>query len=269
LSALPSDTHSTPPKQSSTSNVAKRSHHSQWTWSDLRIVVAALICIPLFLIIDSPFVDELMRGYSQWLANALVLIAFIIGYQRSSKRVRHILLIGIVVGMGGEILFSLVLGLYHYRLGNVPLWVALAHGLIFALVYRITHKPSFVHHSKNIQVGIVIFAVLYSVFWLIWQNDVYGFVCTVLFLAILSQAKRSRLFFLVMFVVVCYIEQVGTLVDCWWWPETISGIDFLPASGNPPTGISVFYFLFDWAVFMIYLHIFNRGIKVRYQRRYG
>jgi len=69
-----------------------------------------------------------------------------------------------------------------------------------------------------------------------------------------------------MFVVVCYIELIGTSTGCWYWPETAFGIfNWLP-SGNPPSGIAVFYFLFDAIVFWVYLYLLHPTTRLRYQR---
>lgn len=68
-----------------------------------------------------------------------------------------------------------------------------------------------------------------------------------------------------MFVEVCYVELVGTATGCWYWPEMAFGLyPWLP-SANPPSGIAVFYFLFDAAVLLIYLNILSPRVKQRYK----
>ncbi|MDQ6993910.1 MAG: hypothetical protein Q9M31_10570 [Mariprofundus sp.] len=229
-----------------------------------RLIILTLLGIPIFLLLDSHYGDQLF-GYGQHLTTLLVLAAFMKAYVGSPQRVKHVMLIGVVVGMAGELFFSLLLGMYHYRLENVPLWVALAHGLIFALVFRLSHKSWVKQSEPLIQSCLLLFAAVYSLFWLLWANDWYGFLCSVAFMAILFTAKKSRLFFLIMFAVVCYIEQVGTATGCWYWPETLLGIESWLPSGNPPSGIAVFYFLFDAAVFWFYMYILHPKTKLRYQ----
>jgi len=214
--------------------------------------------------LDSQYGDHLF-GYGQNIATVLVFIAFMKAYQSSPQRVKEVMLLGMFVGMGGEMFFSLLLGMYHYRLGNVPIWVIFAHGLIFALVYRLAHKKWIKKRQEAIQNLLLFLAISYSVFWLIWANDWYGFLTTVAFMLILFTAKKSRLFFLIMFAVVCYIEQVGTATGCWYWPETVLNVDSWLPSGNPPSGIAVFYFLFDAIVFWFYLHVLHPGTKQRYR----
>jgi len=230
----------------------------------MRSIVHLLLGIPIFLMLDSQYGDAVF-GDGQAVATVLVFLVFVRAYYSATQRVRDVMLIGIVVGLAGEFLFSIVLGMYHYRLENIPLWLAFGHGLIFAWVFKVSRAGWLRARQKMMQQVLIAFALVYSVGWLIWANDWYGFVCTMVFMAILFTAKKSRLFFLIMFVVVCYIEQVGIATGCWYWPETAFHIVSWLPSGNPPSGIAVFYFLFDAVVFWIYLQLWHRQTKRRYQ----
>ena len=231
-----------------------------------RYVLKPLLGIPLFLLIDSQYGDLLLKGYGQEVATALVGFTFFYAYRRRTQRVKAVMLLGIFVGLLGEFLFSIVLGMYHYRLENIPLWLAFGHGLIFAVVFVISHKPVVKKHQEPLQLILIAFAVIYSTFWLFWANDWFGFLCTVAFLAILFTAKKSRLFFLIMYALVCYIEIIGTATGSWYWPSTLFGLEHFPSSGNPPTGIAIFYFLFDAAVLWIYLYVLHPKVRSRYQQ---
>lgn len=230
------------------------------------LIVRMLLAVPLFLLVDSEYGDFMFYGYGQQLALLLTFIGFIYAYRRSTQRVKCVMLIGMVVGMAGEILFSLGLGMYHYRLENVPLWVIFAHGIAFAAFYKLSHTPSVWRNREHIQKWIIVFAIVYAFFSLTLFDDWYGFLCTIAFFFILFAAKKSRLFFLIMYVAVCYIELVGTLSGCWYWPEIAFGLFSWLPSGNPPSGIPVFYFLFDAAVFYVYMYIIFPRTRQRYQK---
>lgn len=232
---------------------------------EFRIVFATLIAIPVFLMLDSPLGDAWF-GQGQWVATGIVGVVFLFGLRHFNRRTRDIMLIGMVVGFCGEILFSLILGMYHYRLDNIPIWVIFGHGMIFAFAYRVIRKPSIRQYEIPIQLTLLIFTISFSLFWLITQNDWFGFLGTLLFVVILTQTKSSRTFFLFMYLVVLYIELVGTATQCWWWPPTFLGIEYLPSSANPPSGIAVFYFIFDIAVFWLYFHVFYPKKLHRYRR---
>jgi len=231
-------------------------------WQIFRV----LLTVPLYLLIDSEYGDALFNGYGQEVALILIFAGFVYSYSGSTQRVKSVMLLGMVVGMAGELLFSLGLGMYHYRLENVPLWLIFGHGLIFSAVYRLSHTPAVWRNRELIQKVLIAFAIVYAFSWLIFGNDWYGFLCTIVFLLVLFMAKKSRLFFLIMFVEVCYIELVGTAVGCWYWPEVAFGLYSWLPSANPPSGIAVFYFLFDAAVLLIYLNVINPKTKQRYQQ---
>jgi len=228
----------------------------------------AFIGIPLFLMVDSPIGDRLLGGHGQSVAVILVMLAYIMAFRRRNRRIREIMLMGVIVGLGGEFILSKVLGMYHYRLDNIPMWLAFGHGLLFALVFRLTHEAWVREHRETLSRVLFSFAIIYSLFWLYVADDWFGFLSTVAFLVILSIARKSQLFFLIMFAVVCYLEQIGTATGCWYWPDTLFGLDGWLPSGNPPVGIAVFYFIFDAIVLWGYLNILHPRLKIRYKRRY-
>ena len=214
--------------------------------------VAMLLGIPLFLYLDSPYFQNHFE-YAQTLATILVIIAFYRSYSHSSKRVQFVMITGVFVGFAGEILFSLVFGMYHYRFGNIPLWVGFGHSLIYSSVYQLIRYRFVLEHQRLVKIFLISFVVLYTLFWFYKDNDLFGLLTTIGFLILLVIAKKSQIFFLVMFLVVAYIEQVGTTTLTWYWPTTLmSYFENIP-SGNPPSGIAIFYFLFDYIVLHIYM----------------
>jgi len=159
------------------------------------------------------------------------------------------------------------LGMYHYRFHNIPLWLFFGHSLIFASVFRLTHHPYIITRQEVIKKWLFVFSVIYSVGWLVWANDVFGFLYSVVFFVILFFAKKSQLFFLIMFAIVAYLEQIGTAKGTWNWPEiAFSKFEWLP-SGNPPVGIAAFYFLFDFMVMAFYLNVLHPKVRDRFSRR--
>ena len=229
-------------------------------------MLKTLIGTALFLVLDSTIGDSWFAGHGQAVAVALVGFAFAFSYYKSSKRAKQIMLIGIAVGLFGEFMLSIVLGMYHYRFYNIPLWLFFGHSLIFASVFRLSHHPWILDHQGVIKKWLFLFSVVYSVVWLFWADDVFGFIYSLIFFLILYKAKKSQLFFLIMFFIVAYLEQIGTATGTWFWPEiAFDKFEWLP-SGNPPVGIAAFYFLFDFIVMQFYLNILHRKVKERYDR---
>ena len=226
--------------------------------------IAIFVGIPIFLILDSDYVGEYI-AYSQSIATLLVVLVFFNSYRKTSKRVKHIMLLGVAVGFIGEIFFSLILGMYHYRYENIPLWVGFGHSLIFVSVYKVARYKYVLKNIVPIKMALLSFAIGYTILWLYLANDWFGFWSSIAFMFILLIAKKSQLFFLIMFLIVCYIEQVGTSTGTWFWPNTLLGMyDWMP-SGNPPSGIAVFYFLFDAIILVLYLTI-HKKVKYRWNR---
>ena len=99
---------------------------------------------------------------------------------------------------------------------------------------------------------LTIFILVYSTLFLIFANDIFGFVMSLTVIYILRNKPRERLFYLSMYLVVAFLEIVGTTYQCWYWPETAWGVIPFLKSANPPSGISLFYFLLDLGCLWFY-----------------
>ena len=193
----------------------------------------------LGLYLDSTLISQ------QLITNILVFITFIWIYTQVSKQIKQLMLYGLIVALGGELLFSLVFGMYTYRLENLPIYVPFGHAIIYACVYYLVKEPIILKYQDSIIKFLYLAIILYSTAWLIFANDVFGFLCLLVILWIFKRRPRTKLFFLFMFFAIVYLELIGTYYECWYWPETwFDKVSFIP-SANPPSAISVFYFGFD------------------------
>ena len=121
----------------------------------------------------------------------------------------------------------------------------MGHALVYVGVLYFSKAKSIIKHKFKLEKYLTIFILIYASAFLIFKNDVFGFVMTIATLLILRKKPRERLFFLTMYITVAYLEIIGTYYLCWKWPATAWGVfDFLP-SFNPPSGISFFYFGLD------------------------
>jgi hypothetical protein len=228
------------------------------TW----VAILALIALVCFL--DSTLVAAHF-AYGQWLSNALMIFAFVVIYRSASTRLRGLMKYGVIIGLAGELLFSLGFGMYEYRLANVPVYVPPGHSLMYAAVFYFVREPFVLRHKRAIATAMVAGSIAYALYWLTVHDDVYGTVCTGLFVLLIARDEHSRMFFLTMFVFVGYLEQVGTRFSCWYWhPIAFDKLAWLP-SGNPPSGISVFYFAFDVLCLLAYLTR-RKDLRARYKR---
>jgi hypothetical protein len=99
---------------------------------------------------------------------------------------------------------------------------------------------------------------------LIFAHDVFGFACTLISMYLFKKFPDPKLFFLIMFFMVVYLELIGTHYGCWVWPPVwFNQFTWMP-SANPPSGIGAAYFLFDASCLLAY-KILNpkRWMRVR------
>lgn len=209
-----------------------------WTW----LTVLALICLVCFL--DGHYVAARF-AYGQSVANVLMLIAFVSVYRSAPTRLRALMKYGVFIATAGEALFSLALGMYEYREVRIPLYVPPGHSVVYAAVYYFVRERWVLKNRRWLAPLMLLVSVSYAGYWLYAHNDAYGALCTFFFVVLIWRDAESRLFFLSMFLFVGYLELVGTGMGAWfWWPTAFDTFSWLP-SGNPPSGISLFYFGFD------------------------
>lgn len=202
---------------------------------------------------------------TQFYLNIFSVITFLLLYYRSTKRTQKLMIIAVIIGFIGEHFFSKYLGMYTYRLGNVPWYVPFGHAAVYARVYLFSKSSIVVKHKHNIVNLLTIIIAIYATLFLILMNDVFGFVMTLIIFAILWKRPQDRIFFLTMYTVVAVLEIAGTSYQCWYWPKTAFNIIPFLKSYNPPSGISLFYYTLDIGCFVFY-RIFNKTTWVRYKK---
>ncbi|QOD62504.1 hypothetical protein H9I45_13105 [Polaribacter haliotis] len=212
---------------------------------------ALFLFIGFGLFLDSSYM-VLQTENAQLYANISMLIGFAIVFWQVNRRVKEQMVSAVIIAIIGEYLFSILLGMYTYRLENVPHYVPLGHAIVYVAVLYFSKASSILKNKIKIEKFLTIFILIYASVFLIFKNDVFGFVMTIATLLILRNKPRERLFYLAMYITVAYLEIIGTTYQCWWWPSTAwNVIPFLP-SHNPPSGISLFYFLLDLGTLWFY-----------------
>jgi hypothetical protein len=142
----------------------------------------------------------------------------------------------------GEVTGSLVWGVYHYRLHNLPLFVPPAHGIVYltglALVGAL---PA---HVTRLVAAAAAAAATWGVLGLtvLPRRDVAGAVGVPLLLLFLWRS-RNRAIYAAVFLVVAALELYGTALGTWRWSRTLPGLGI--PDGNPPSGVASGYVWFD------------------------
>lgn len=213
--------------------------------------IGRFVLFVFVLFFDSLYFAEHVTP-SQLPINILMFLGFLKMYFRSTPRVKESMIYAVIIGFLGEHFFSRGLDMYTYRLENVPHYVPLGHAALYGRILMFS-KASVVRRNNQAieQLFSYVIATL-SLVYLIFFNDVFGFVMTLCVFLMLLKRPKDKLFFYAMYILVAILEIGGTAFGCWKWPNTAFGVfSFLP-SHNPPSGISLFYFLLDVSCFMVY-----------------
>jgi hypothetical protein len=213
--------------------------------------IGRFIFFVFVLFFDSIYFSENVTN-SQTLINILMLAGFFKMYFRSTSRVKELMIYAVFLGFAGEYLFSRGLGMYTYRLENVPLYVPIGHAALYGRIFMFSKASIVRKYNKAIEQFFAITIGIFAIIYLAFFKDVFGFVMTICVFLLLLKRPKDRMFFYSMYILVAILEIGGTAFGCWEWPKTAFDIfSFLP-SNNPPSGISLFYFLLDISCFFIY-----------------
>ena len=215
------------------------------------IYIPGILVIGVGLFIDSLYITQ-FTDHGQDITNALVLIVYLWMLFKTSKVTRILMLLGVPIALAGEVTLSIGLGMYTYRLENVPHYVPLGHAIVYASIYYITKEPWVRQHQKGIIKVLYTTMFIYSLAWLVFAHDVFGFICTLIAMLLFKKFPDTKLFFLMMFFMVVYLELIGTHYGCWEWPPVWFDIFTWIPSANPPSGIGAAYFLFDASCLLAY-----------------
>jgi hypothetical protein len=189
---------------------------------------------------------------TQYWATFVMLIGFAVLFYKSPSRIRELMLFAVLIGFVGEHLFSIGLGMYTYRLGNVPWYIPPGHAIVYIAAVYFCKEAMVKKNRIPLEKLFTIFILVYATLFLLFANDIFGFLMSLLVVFLVRNKPRERLFFLTMYVVVAFLEIVGTHYQCWAWPNTAYGVIPFLKSANPPSGISLFYFLLDLGCLWLY-----------------
>lgn len=196
------------------------------------------------------FVKEDANG--QIYASIAMIAVFVYLFIKATNRSGELMIYALLIGIAGECLFSLGFEMYTYRMGNVPVYVPPGHSIIYIVTVYFCREGAVKFFRKQLELLFAVLIGVYSLFFLFFFNDIFGFVLTVFIFFLLRNKPRERLFFYAMYTVVVVLELIGTNYKCWVWPDTAFGLVPFLKSANPPSGISFFYFGLDLGSLWLY-----------------
>jgi hypothetical protein len=142
----------------------------------------------------------------------------------------------------GEVTGSILWGVYHYRLHNLPMFVPPAHGLVY--LAGLSVATALVARTRALVLTAAAIASGWALLGLIVlpREDVAGAVGVPLLLLFLWRSK-SRGIYAAVFLVVACLELYGTAIGTWRWARELPGLGI--SDGNPPSGVASGYVWFD------------------------
>ena len=140
----------------------------------------------------------------------------------------------------GEVTGSLIWGVYHYRLHNLPLFIPPAHGLVYLSGIAVARLVPVRRLVAVAATGAALWGLLGLT--VLPRLDVAGAVGVPLLLVFLWRS-RLRAAYAGVFVVVAALELYGTSIGVWHWARELPGLGI--PDGNPPSGVASGYVWFD------------------------
>jgi len=202
-------------------------------------LVAVWVLVVLGLDTGASLTQQRLLGLGTW-----VLLALVLRGESRATRVQ----VAVVVAFASvvELVFAGWLGVYVYRLDNVPAFVPPGHGLVYLAALCLGRSDVARRHAQVFLATTLVLGGAWAAWGLLLspRQDVLGafwFGCLLAF----ARWGRSPLLYAAAFVVVSYLEIVGTSLGIWaWQPYDPTG---LVSIGNPPSGIAGGYAWFDAA----------------------
>lgn len=173
----------------------------------------------------------------------LLLLALL---RREPRAVRLQVAVAVIFASWVEYTFAGQLGVYTYRLHNIPSFVPPGHGLVYLGALALGRSDLFRARSRLV-LGAVLAA---GGCWAVWglllapRRDVLGalwFGCLMAFIL----RGRAPLVYAGAFLLTAYLEVLGTSLGSWTWG--LRDPTGLLAIGNPPSGVAGGYCFFDAA----------------------
>jgi len=193
--------------------------------------LAALLALDHYANYD----EQLALGVLTWAVLAAAL-------SRVSVERRAQTIAVVVFATIGEVTGSLIWGVYHYRLHNLPLFVPPAHGLVY--LTGLSVALAFRRHARALVATAAVAAATWGLLGLVVlpRRDVAGAIGVPLLLAFLLRS-RYRTIYASVFLVVAALELYGTAIGTWRWAVRLPGLGI--PDGNPPSGVASGYVWFD------------------------
>lgn len=143
----------------------------------------------------------------------------------------------LLIATAGEVVLSLLWGLYDYRLGNLPLFVPPGHVLLYWLGLHVAGRL-----PERLLDALPWLAALGVAVLALARVDWLGPPLLAIFLLCVRYGPAPRLY-ATMFLLSLAMELWGTWLGNWTWRDIAPGLGW--PVGNPPLAAGAFYCVLD------------------------
>ncbi len=205
------------------------------------------VFVPAFFVFTMVglWVDSFTNLPAQVLLSVVPWVVLVIVTVPLSLEDRTRVAVVVVAATMGEIVGSIIWGLYIYRLDNLPLFVPAGHGLVYIAGWRISQLDLVARHRAwfvRAMIGLIALWGLVGLTGILGRYDVAGaFGCVVVIAFLL--VSRDAAVIAGVFVVVAVLEIYGVWIGTWSWVPVVPGLGV--PMGNPPSGAVSGYVGFD------------------------
>ena len=197
------------------------------------------------VIVGGLALDAVFGWPGQYAAVIWTLCVWVWLYKSGAVEERRGLLLCTVIAGFGEVMLSLVWGVYDYQFSNLPLFVPPGHALLMTLGLIASQKMLKHQAGRAFQTILPWGAAIYAGFaW--WMHfDEFGAVLFCVF-GICMMFNRARMLYATMFVFALVMEVYGTALGNWTWAATTPWLNI--SAANPPFSAGALYCLLDLLV---------------------
>ena len=211
-------------------------------------------------------VDAYVDARQQLVLGALTWAVLWLACRRVTPELRAQALVVVVVATCGEIVGSLIWGVYTYRLENLPSFVPPAHGLVYLAGAGLAGAA----RSELARTWLVRAALVLVLAWglagvtVLPRADAGGALGAALLAVYLVRGRAPEIYAGV-FLVVAWLELYGTALGTWRWAAEIPGTSV--SLGNPPSGVASGYVWFDIVALAVAPRLLALARSIRDRRR--
>jgi hypothetical protein len=199
--------------------------------------LVTLISVPVWAFVGLRL-DSRVGATGQLVLGVLTAVLFVALLRLHPPAVRFQALGVVVIATIGEVVGSLVWGLYSYRLENIPAFVPPGHGLVYLAGFSLAA----VSGRRALPIVAAVVAASWGLAGLtILPTDVAGAIGCAFLVVVLVGARVPV--YAGVFLVVAALELYGTALGTWTWTSTVPGLGL--SQGNPPSGVASGYVVFD------------------------